>query len=601
MLGNAKIKRVNDLVADLSRDEIIWLSGYLTGLLAAPSIPQGGSGQTQPSLINASIDEVESLLSEERSAGNPSHREGAGMGRITLAYGTETGNAKKLATSLAAKAKKSGAGVKLVGLDQYKAADLQKEENFFIVISTQGEGEPPVGAKKFYDYLFAEPLSLPGLTYAVLGLGDTAYPLFCKTGEDVDAQLQKLGGKRLLPLQKCDVDYEADADKWFERVLNDLKPASATSQPPTVAKVPAVPPPAPKAKGKRYYDGKILTNINLNGRGSTKQTFHIEIGVNEAVEYEPGDSLAIVPQNRKAVVEEIIRLTGVDRNGVLATDKHHGTIEELLTKELNVCYLLTSTIKAYAEITGQQIPDTRMDLKDLLRIYPVKDAAQGAEVIKLLKSIAPRLYSISSSPSAHEGEIHLTVGRHAFLLQDEQHFGLCSEFMGELAAGTTIRFYIHKNRAFKLPAADKDIIMIGPGIGVAPYRSFIGERDAAGATGRSWLFFGDRAFTTDFLYQTEWQSYLATGSLTRMNVAFSRDGDEPIYVEHKMLQHGKDLAEWIEGGAHLYVCGEKGPLHEKVESALKQIIKEGKGVSEEEAAKYFEGLKKNGRYEKEVF
>ena len=236
--------------------------------------------------------------------------------------------------------------------------------------------------------------------------------------------------------------------------------------------------------------------------------------MNEAVEYEPGDSLAIVPQNRKTVVDVIIRLTGVDRNLMLTTDKHNGTVEELLTKELNVCYLLTSTIKSYAEITGQGIPDTRMDLKDLLRIYPVKDAAQGAEVLKLLKSIAPRLYSISSSPAAHEGELHLTVGKHAFLLQDEQHFGLCSEFMGELSTGTAIRFYIHKNRAFKLPAADKDIIMIGPGIGIAPYRSFIAERDAGGATGRSWLFFGDRNFTTDFLYQTEWQAYLATGSLT---------------------------------------------------------------------------------------
>lgn len=579
MLRNAKIKLVNDLVADLSRDEIIWLNGYLTGLLSK-------EGELQPTPVTA----------ENTTADKPS-----GPSKITLAYGTETGNAKSLAIKLAAKAKQAGVQVKLVSLDQYKLADLSKEEKFFVVISTQGEGEPPIGAKKFYDGLFTENISLPNMKYAVLGLGDTAYPLFCKTGEDVDAQMQKLGGGRLLPLQKCDVDYEEDANKWFDAALNSLKDANPSKPSATVAKAPSAAPPAPKAKGKQYYNGKILTNLNLNGRGSAKQTFHIEIGVEEKVEYEPGDSLAIVPQNRKAVVEEIIRLTGVDRNAVLTTDKHSGTVEELLTKELNVCYLLTSTIKSYAAITGQEIPDTRMDLKDLLRIYPVKDAAQGIEVIKLLKYIAPRLYSISSSPSAHEGELHLTVGKHAFLLQDEQHFGLCSEFMGELAAGATIRFYIHKNRSFKLPSADKDVLMIGPGIGIAPYRSFVAERDAQGATGRSWLFFGDRNFTTDFLYQTEWQSHLATGSLTKMNVAFSRDGEERLYVEHKLLQHSKEVFQWIEGGAHIYVCGEKGPLHEKVESALKQIIAQGKGASEEEAKKYFEELKKSGRYEKEVF
>lgn len=606
MLANAKIKLVNDLIADLSRDEIIWLNGYLAGLTAHPDLPGGKATNAQTLLVEEASEKVGSLKSEVGAADPSSvgggREEASRPLRITLAYGTETGNAKALATSLAAKAKQSGVPVKLVSLDQYKLTDLGKEEKFFVVISTQGEGEPPIGAKKFYEYLYTEGLSFPNLTYAVLGLGDSSYPQFCKTGEDVDAQLKKAGGKPLLPLQKCDVDYEADAAAWLENLLAKLKQSAAANGVATAVKAAvSAPPPAPKAKGKKYYEGKILTNLNLNGRGSTKQTFHIEIGVAEPVEYEPGDSLAIVPQNRKSVVEEILRLTGLDRSLVITTEKHNGTAEELLTKELNVCYLLTSTIKSYAEITGQQIPDTRMDLKDLLRIYPVKDATQAEAVLKLLKPIAPRLYSISSSPAAHEGELHLTVGKHAFLLQDEQHFGLCSEFMGELAVGTTIRFYIHKNRSFKLPAADKDIIMIGPGIGVAPYRSFVAERDAQGATGRSWLFFGDRNFTTDFLYQTEWQTHLSMGALTRMNVAFSRDGEEKLYVEHKLLQHGKELFGWIEAGAHIYVAGDKGPLHENVENALKQIIQQGKGVSEEEAMKYFGELKKTGRYEREVF
>ena len=591
MLGNAKIKIVEDLVANLSRDEIIWLNGYLAGLVS-PSIPQGGNGSSQHSPVEVIAQNIALSQSKERSVGQSPL---GGRGSFTLAYGSETGNAQKLATSFAAKAKKNGIPVKLVSLEQYRLTDLAKEEKLYIVISTQGEGDPPVGAKKFYDHLFTEAPSLPNLHYAVLALGDTAYPLFCKTGEDVDLQLSKLNGKRVRPLVKCDVDYEEDANKWFDDVLQLSTPHDKL--PVTEKTIPVV----TKTKGKKYYEGNILTNINLNGRGSNKETFHIEIGVDEVVEYEPGDSLAIVPQNRKAVVEEIIRLTAIDRNLVITTEKQNGTVESLLTKELNICYLLTSTIKSYAEITQQQIPDTRMDLKDLLRIYPVKDPAQFAEVIKTLKAIAPRLYSISSSPSAHASELHLTVGKHSFLLQDEQQFGLCSEFMGESVVGTSIRFYIHKNRAFKLPAPDKDIIMVGPGIGIAPYRSFIAERDVTGATGRSWLFFGEEHFTTDFLYQTEWQTWLATGSLTNMNVAFSGDSTEKIYVEHKMLQHAKELFAWIEGGASVYVCGEKGPLHEKVENALKQIIKEQKNVSDEEAIGYFSALKKEGRYEKEVF
>jgi sulfite reductase (NADPH) flavoprotein alpha-component len=584
---NAKLKKMQELVADLSRDEIIWLNGYLAGIVA-PAIVPGGTNHAQPL---TAAPETQSGVSAPENPGDL--RRG-----FTLAYGTETGNAKKLATSFAAKAKKAGVQVKLVSLDQYRLTDLAKEERFYVVISTQGEGEPPVGAKAFYDYLHAEAAPALKLHFAVLALGDTSYPLFCKTGEDVDAQLEKLGGKRVLPLKKCDVDYEEDGANWFEAVLAQLQPKTAAPTAVATASSSLV---AAKPKGKKYYQGKVLANINLNGRGSGKQTYHIEIGVEEAVEYEPGDSLAVVPKNRRAVVEEIIRLTGIDPAFEIETDKLKGTVETLLTNELNICYLLTSSVKSYAAITQQQIPDTRMDLKDLLRIYPVKDASQFVEVIKTLKPIAPRLYSISSSPAAHPGELHLTVGKHAFLLQDEQHFGLCSEFLGELSEGQQIRFYIHKNRAFKLPASDKDIIMIGPGIGVAPFRSFVAERDVLGAVGRSWLFFGEEHFTTDFLYQTEWQSWLSTGVLTNMNVAFSGDGTPYRFVEDKLLQHQSEVFTWLEGGATIYVAGEKGPLHEKVEGALKQIIREGKGISEEEAAVYFAELKKSGRYEREVF
>ena len=572
MLAGIKIKAINELIATLSRDEIIWLNGYLTGL------------------VSENQDTTDLPLEEINAAASQ---------RLTIAFGTETGNAKNLATSFAARAKKTGMPVKLVSLDQYRLTDLIKEELFIIVISTQGEGEPPIGAKKFYDHLFAEKPSLQKMKFAVLALGDSSYPLFCKTGEDVDQQFNQLGGERLLSLKKCDVDYEPEAEAWFEQLLQYLKNSIGSKE-----QLPAIINPVvsqPKAKGKKYYDGKIQANINLNGRGSKKETYHIEIAIQETVDYSPGDSLAIVPNNRKAVVEEIISLAGIDRNLVVTTDKYTGTVEELLTSQLNICYLLTSTVKNYAVLTQQQIPETRMDLKDLLRIYPVKNAEQFLEVIHILKPVAPRLYTIASSPIAHPGEIHLTVGKHRFLLEDEQHFGLCSEFLGELPIGESIRFYIHRNRQFNLPEAGKDLIMIGPGTGIAPFRSFISERDATGAQGKNWLFFGDHHFTTDFLYQTEWQSWLSTGVLTKMNVAFSRDQEQKIYVQHKMREHAAEIYRWIENGAVVYLCGSKGPMNNDVEMALQQIVMQEKKCTEEEASRYFENLKKTGHYHKEVY
>ena len=562
MLAVSKFNAIKELIAGFSKEEIIWLNGYLAGLVTNEA--------------------TQTLVARSQ--------------RFTIAYGTETGNSRQLATSFALQAKNMGFLVRLISLEQYRLTDLSKEELFFTIISTQGEGEPPIGAKKFYDYLFAEKPPLQNLSYAVLALGDTSYPLYCKTGEDVDEQFFKLGGKRLLPLQKCDVDYEADAESWFKKLISSLQSREVVIHSPS-----ANPDQPPKTRGRKYYEGKIISNMNLNGRGSKKETYHIEIGAGEPVEYEPGDSLAIIPQNRKSVVAEIIALTGVEPGLIVETNKHSGTVEELLTSQLNICYLLTSTVKSYAELTQQKIPETRMDLKDLLRIYPVKNSEQFIEVLSLLKPVAPRLYTISSSPTAHQNEIHLTVSKHSFLLQDEQHFGLCSEFLGELPVRTTMRFYIQKNRHFALPAPDSDLIMIGPGAGVAPFRSFVAERDATGAPGRNWLFFGDQHFTTDFLYQTEWQTWLSTGCLTKMNVAFSRDQEEKLYVQHKIKEQAKDVFVWLENGAFVYLCGAKGPMNGAVEAALEEVILEQKNCSEEEAKQYFENLKKSGRYLREVY
>jgi sulfite reductase (NADPH) flavoprotein alpha-component len=572
MIGDLRLKKLHEFFEGYSKEELIWVNGYLSGLVS--------NGK-----VNGNAD------------ANGQDYKAVSIKKITLAFGTETGNSKKLATQLAAAGKKHGVNVKLTDLSQYRIADLPKEEFFFVVISTQGEGEPPIPAKKFYDYIHENELSLPNLKFSVLALGDTSYPMFCKTGEDVDARFKAFGAKEVVPIQKCDVDYEEDAQAWFNKVLQVVE--NQTAVPSAAVEAAAA---VKKPIGKKHYHGTILTNINLNDRGSKKATYHVEIGTDEPIAYEPGDTIGIVPNNRTDVVDRILSLTGIAADKVIVTAKSEGTVRELLLHNLNICYLLTSTIKKYATLTQQEIPDTRMDLVDLLRIYPVKDAEQFEDVVKLLMPIAPRLYSVSSSPAAHgENEIHITVAKNAFLSQDEQRWGLCSEFLGDLPVGSAITFYVHKDKNFKLPAADKDVIMIGPGTGVAPFRSFLAERDATGANGRNWFFFGEQHFTTDFLYQTEIQNYVETGVLTNIDLAFSRDQQEKVYVQHRIKEKAGEFFQWIDGGASVYISGTKDPMSKDVEQTLLQVIQEHGKKTTEEAHQYLEQLKKEGRYEKDVY
>ena len=495
MLSPFKLKIVQDLIATSTKEELIWLNGYLAGLLSQ------GSG----------------TLPETQAAPK------ANVGKVTIVYGTETGNSKKVATDFALKAKKNSINAKVVSLDQYRLTDLPKEEYLLAVISTQGEGEPPTAAKKFYDHIHQNGFQLDKLKFGVFALGDLSYPLFCKAGEDVDAQLEKLGGKRLIDIQKCDVDYESEAENWFDRVLNKLS-SNGHSAP---AAIPAQLIPQKKSTGKKIYNGTILTNILMNDRGSNKETHHIEIGADD-IEYLPGDSLGVIPENPLSVVEPIIEMLGIDRDLRFSFRNEELSAFELLKKKLNIFYLPERVVSKYATLVKQDIPATRIGLLELLRIYPLNNNSQFQELIGILEPIAPRLYSISSSPDAHTGEVHITVARDKFNVNEEWKCGLCSDFLSQLAVDNSIEFYIHKNSQFRLAAEDKDIIMIGPGTGIAPFRSFLAHRDATGASGRNWLFFGDQHFVTDFLYQSELQNWLETGVLTRLNVAFSRDQKEKV-------------------------------------------------------------------------
>jgi sulfite reductase (NADPH) flavoprotein alpha-component len=567
MLGDPKFKIFLDLINGATKEELIWMNGYLNGVV------QGQS----PKSTAAAVDSAPAV------------------NKITIVYGTETGNSKRLATDFATKAKQKHIHAKVVGMDQYRLADLSKEEYLLAVISTHGEGEPPAAAQKFYDHIHKNGFKLEKLKYSVLALGDTSYPLYCKTGEEVDEQLNKLGGERIAPLQKCDVEYEDDANGWFNNVMQQLSAPKTVQQPSTV-----LTPVVAKKAGKQKYTGTVLTRINLNDHGSNKETWHIEIAA-DGVEYQCGDSIGIVPENPTPMVEEILAVTGVDGNKKLTFKNEEVTIYDLLKHKINIIHLTERLLKQYAETVHQEIPATRMNLLDLLKIYPVKDIAQFEEIITKLNAISPRLYTIASAPSAHEGEVHIVVVKDEYIINGESKFGLCSDYLSELPVDGKQSFFVQPNKRFRLPAPEKDIIMVGPGTGIAAFRSFLAERDATGATGKNWLFFGDQHFTTDFLYQTEIQNWYETGVLTKVNLAFSRDQKEKIYVQHKMLQHAAELYQWLKSGSYFFICGTKDPMSIDVEKTLLQIIAQHGNKTPEEAKKYLEHLEEEGRYEKDVY
>jgi len=485
---------------------------------------------------------------------------------------------------------------KVVALDQYRLTDLPKEEYFFTIISTHGEGDPPDAAKKFYDHIHQNGFRFEKLKYGVLALGDTSYPLYCKTGEDVDAQLDVLGGKRIVPLQKCDVEYEDDANKWFATVLKELN-SKETAIPITAPVAPAAP---AKKAGKQTYEGAVLANINLNDRGSNKETWHIEIAA-EGIEYTCGDSIGIVPDNSSDVVTAIISKTWADGNKLVTYKNEKVTVYELLKRRISIVYLTERLVKQYADTTGHTIPAGRYDLLDLVNKYPVKSPTQFEEILVTLNGISPRLYTIASSPAAHADEVHIIIAKDVYKVDGQERFGLCSDYLGKLKINAKQKFFVQPNKRFRLPAEDKDIIMVGPGTGIAAFRSFLAERDATGASGRSWLFFGEQHFASDFLYQTEIQNWHQTGVLTNVNVAFSRDQKEKIYVQHRMQEHAAELFAWIDKGAHFYICGKKDPTSTDVENTLLKIIEEHGKKSPEAAKEYLEEMKESGRYEKDVY
>ena len=567
MLSETKLSLLQQLVQSATTEEIIWTNGYLAGYL-----DRNGVDVAIPTISETTAIAVKPLI----------------------IYGTETGNSKKIASQLLATFKKNKIQAKAVDVFQYDVTKLETESLVLFVISTQGEGEFPQNAVAFYEKLKASDVNLNNVSFAVFGLGDSSYPLFCNAGVLLDAVLSEKGAKPLLPLVKTDVDFTDDVIYWEKNLIAIFNDIASNH------KIIGVEKKQEKVSHKKNYTGIINHKVILNDRESNKETYHIEITSNDEVTYEPGDALGIIPKNTKQDVDFILNYFGVNATQELTIKEDKKTIEKWLV-ERNIKGLSKRSLDQIALLFETTINFDKADLIAILKQYSKSESLKIEALIEILLPIAPRLYSISSTAEAHDGQIHLTVNLNKFIVDDEVKTGLASQFLADYPTDTELEFYIHKNQNFKLPTDDTNIIMIGPGTGIAPFRSFLAHRDATGAEGKNWLFFGEQHFVLDFYYQTEIQEWISTGVLSKLSTAFSRDQEQKIYVQDRIRENGKDFNKWLESGASIYICGQKFPMSQDVENAIVEVISKERNISETEAKQVLEKLENQGKYQKDVY
>ncbi|CAH0346038.1 assimilatory sulfite reductase (NADPH) flavoprotein subunit [Bacillus sp. CECT 9360] len=588
---------LNRLLPALTESQKVWLSGYLAasqsasvqGTPEAPvaELPAGSTGQT---------------ISKE----------------VTILFGSQTGNAQGLAKNAGKMLEGRGFQVTVSSMSDFKPNNLKKVQNILIIVSTHGEGDPPDTALSFHEFLHGRRApKLEDLRFSVLSLGDSSYEFFCQTGKEFDEKLEELGGTRLYPRVDCDLDYDEPAAEWLEGVLGGLGEAQGGNAPAPVSATQA---------GESVYSrtnpfkAEVLENLDLNGRGSNKETRHLELSLEgSGLTFEPGDSLGIYPENDPALVGMLLEEMKWDPEEIVTVNKQGDVrpLKEALTFHFEITVLTKPLLEQAVQLSANEdlrellSPDNKEKLKaylegrdilDLLRDFgPWGVSAQ--EFISILRKMPARLYSIASSLSANPDEVHLTIGSVRYNTHGRDRSGVCSILCAErLQPGDTLPVYIQSNQNFKLPQnPDTPVIMVGPGTGIAPFRSFMQEREETGAEGKSWLFFGDQHFVTDFLYQTEWQKWIKDGALTKMDVAFSRDTDEKVYVQHRMLEHSKELFEWLQEGAALYICGDEKNMAHDVHNTLLEIIAKEGGLSREKAEEYIGEMQQQKRYQRDVY
>lgn len=621
-----QVDLLNRLLPGLNDSQRVWLSGYLTALLgtaaveAAP-IASAAAGQT----ATVSTADFAMLTASEPSsavqAGAPASKE------VTVLYGSQTGNAKGLAQQLSSRLEGEGFQVTTVSMGDLKPNQLKKMERLLLLVSTHGEGEPPDAAISFYEFLHSKRApKLEGLEFSVLALGDTSYEFFCQTGKDFDQRLEELGGKRIVERADCDVDFDEAAAEWMNQVLAALNAGHATTAGGAVhVSTSQIAGDQTGGNSSAYsrtnpFQAEILENLNLNGRGSKRETRHIELSLEgSGLQYQPGDCLAIYPENHPQLVTDILEAMGWSGQETVTINKNgeQRSVGDALLTHYEITVLTKPLLTQAAALTGnarlQELvqPGHEAELKSYLNGRDLLDLIQdfslkghsAQEITALLRKIPPRQYSISSSPTAYPEEVHITVRTVNYESYGRERYGVCSTQLAQRAeVGEHLPVYIQQNDQFRLPEhPDTPIIMIGPGTGVAPFRAFLGEREETGATGKSWLFYGDQHFTTDFLYQIEWQRWLKDGVLTRMDVAFSRDTTEKVYVQHRMLEHSRELFAWLEEGAVVYVCGDEKRMAHDVQATLLQIIEREGVLNAEQAGQYLAGMQQEKRYLRDVY
>ncbi|MCE0455864.1 MULTISPECIES: assimilatory sulfite reductase (NADPH) flavoprotein subunit [Staphylococcus] len=606
--------QINELLQTLTPEQKVWLSGYLVAnqqLTSNGTVPsQTGSSSTN---ANGLTEGTEAMLQQNEPVITPEKR------AITLLYGSETGNAQGLAEIFEERLSNIGHNVTLKAMDEFKPKNLKNVEDLFIITSTQGEGDPPDNAAELHEFIHGRKApKLEGVRFSVLALGDQTYEYFCQTGRDFDRKLDELGAERIYDRVDCDVDYEEDAEKWMANVINAIDTAPEGTQNEQI-----VSESIKSAKEKKFskanpYQAEVLENINLNGQGSNKETRHIEFLLdNFGEDYEVGDCLVVLPQNDPALVDLLISTLGWDPNDQVQISDEGDTLglEEALTTHFEITKLTKPLLINAAsffenEELNEKVEDNEWvqsyiegrDLIDLLNDFATTEL-QPENLYQLLRKLPPREYSISSSYQALPDEVHITVGAVRYNSHGRDRSGVCSvQFAERIQPGDTVPIYLKRNPNFKFPKeGDTPVIMIGPGTGVAPFRAYMQEREEHGFKGNTWLFFGDQHFTTDFLYQTEWQEWLKDGVLGKMDVAFSRDTGEKVYVQHRIAERSKEFNEWLQKGASLYICGDEKHMAKDVHQAIRNVLMKEQNLSEEDAEAYLKQMKKDKRYQRDVY
>ncbi len=570
--ADEEIDLLNRVVGTATPVQRAWLAGFLAGLDA--------SGGTPAVLPAAPARPAEPL---------------------TIVFASESGNSEKLAGDIAKSARKNGLKPTVIDMADLDLSTLTKAKKLVFIAATWGEGDPPARAVRAYNELMGEGVPrLDGVEFGVLALGDTAYAEFCAVGKKIDERLAALGGKRVIDRVDLDLEFAEPAARWVGDAVKALTPPNAGGR---VIEVDFGGKPA-AAAGTDIIEAEITEHVDLNSSRSDKETIHLALSFeNGAPAYEPGDSLDLYPENDPAYVDELLKLAGLAGDEKLRSD---------FIKSRDVTTLSLKTVETYAEKTGHQyvkalIADGQArewiagrQLVDLIANFPI--ALDAEKLRALTRPLAPRAYSIASSRREVGDEAHLLISAVRYESHGRARKGVASNYIAErLKKGGRVRVKLKPNKHFALPAADKDVIMVGPGTGVAPFRAFVQERRATEASGRSWLFFGDRTFTHDFLYQLDWQDALKDGALTRMDVAFSRDTPEKIYVQHKLWDRRAELVGWLDGGAYFYVCGDAKAMAKDVRSALVRAFADVKSLTPEAAEQAVVTLEREKRYLQDTY